>query len=53
MMAARYYLFNYGFASPYEDALRSNPLEELSEEAFIREFRMKKTDFHFLCDSGA
>ena len=50
MIAARYYLLNYGFASPYEDALGSNPLEELSEEGFIREFRMKKTDVHFLCD---
>ena len=49
-MAARYYLLNYGFASPYEDALRSNPHKELSEEGFIGEFRMKKTNVHFLCD---
>ena len=50
MMATRYYLLNYGFASPYEDALQSNPLEELSEEDFRREFRTKKTDVNFLGD---
>ena len=50
MMAAHYYLLNYGFALPYEDALRSNPVEELSEEGFIGELHMKKTDVHFLCD---
>ena len=50
MKVSRYHLLNYRFASPYEDALRSNPLEDLSEEGFIPEFRMKKTEVHFLCD---
>ena len=48
MMATCYYLLNYGFASPYEDTLQSNLLEELSEEGFRREFCMKKTDVNFL-----